>query len=118
MLACCLYLASQSNTCTLGQPKPTAQRDVRILRTAIRAFYTEYAAWPTGDVRQIVSALTGKNAHNIVFIEEPDSCLNQRGEYLDPWKTPYRIATAGTNIEVRSAGPDRKFGTADDITAS
>lgn len=35
----------------------------------------------------------------------------------DPWATPYRITIVGTNIEVRSAGPDGKFGTPDDISA-
>ena len=35
----------------------------------------------------------------------------------DPWATPYRITTTGTNTEVRSAGPDKKFGTPDDIVA-
>jgi len=38
-----------------------------------------------------------------------------RGVPLDPWGTPYRYRTTGTNIVVNSAGPDRTFGTADDI---
>ena len=33
----------------------------------------------------------------------------------DPWGLPFRYRIAGTNVVVESAGPDLKFGTADDI---
>jgi hypothetical protein len=35
----------------------------------------------------------------------------------DAWDTPYRITCEGKAPTVRSAGPDRTFGTADDIVA-
>ena len=33
----------------------------------------------------------------------------------DPWGTPYQYIAHGTNYEFRSAGPDRRTGTKDDI---
>jgi len=41
---------------------------------------------------------------------------NATGEVIDVWDTPYRIELMGrTNFIIRSAGPDRQFGNADDI---
>jgi len=41
----------------------------------------------------------------------------RRNAYLDPWGTPYRLYYADGRWRAVSAGPDRKFGTPDDITA-
>ena len=35
----------------------------------------------------------------------------------DAWGTPLQYSVAGKNFELRSAGPDRQFGTGDDIVA-
>ena len=37
---------------------------------------------------------------------------------LDPWKSSYRYRLTKDYYELRSAGPDQKFDTADDITPS
>ena len=34
----------------------------------------------------------------------------------DPWGTRFRIMCSGTSTSVRSAGPDGRFGTADDVS--
>ncbi|HEX4452173.1 MAG TPA: hypothetical protein VH143_14955 [Kofleriaceae bacterium] len=34
---------------------------------------------------------------------------------LDPWGTPYRMTPSGQGFAISSAGPDRIFGTADDV---
>jgi general secretion pathway protein G len=44
------------------------------------------------------------------------SKLLRRGTNTDdPWGTPYEILCDGGEVDVRSAGPDRERGTADDI---
>ena len=47
------------------------------------------------------------------------NCLyrtNSQGELLDFWKTPIQFeVVAPTNVIIRSAGPNRKFGNKDDI---
>jgi hypothetical protein len=41
---------------------------------------------------------------------------NAQGEILDLWNTPYKIEIVGQiNFIVRSAGPNKKFGDADDV---
>ncbi len=34
---------------------------------------------------------------------------------IDPWGTPYRLTPSGHGYAISSAGPDRVFGTADDV---
>ena len=41
---------------------------------------------------------------------------NAAGEVIDIWQTPYQIKLVGqTNFNISSAGPNKKFGDADDI---
>ena len=37
---------------------------------------------------------------------------------IDPWGTPLKGQIAGRRMSVTSAGPDKKFGTRDDLSAS
>ena len=42
--------------------------------------------------------------------------INQAGEFLDPWGTPYAINFTSTNsFVISSAGKNKVFGDADDI---
>ena len=44
--------------------------------------------------------------------------MNPNGEIIDPWKTPYRIIfDTDSKVHIVSAGPDKIFGTPDDITS-
>ena len=43
--------------------------------------------------------------------------MYEREDYpVDPWGTPYRYSPVGGEPKFISAGPDRKFGTRDDIS--
>ena len=37
---------------------------------------------------------------------------------IDPWGTPYLITVHQKEVEIQSAGPDRRFGTADDLSTA
>ena len=70
---------------------------------------------PFGENSEITAALTGDNALNLPLIPRSHPAINSLGELCDRWGTPFRFhALAGDRMELRSAGPDRKFGTADD----
>jgi len=45
-----------------------------------------------------------------------DSGFVVRTAFEDPWGTPIAFKCTSDDIRVRSAGPDRVFGTADDVT--
>jgi len=85
-------------------PLAVAQREVRLL--------VEGAARlkPQGEPQQC-AAIVARASH-----WAPQKRLH-RNAYLDPWGTPYRLYVAGGRCCAVSAGPDRRFGTPDDITA-
>jgi hypothetical protein len=61
--------------------------------------------------------LSGQNPKQANFIRPKAGMrLNDQGELLDPWGTPYFFhQLSGSQTEVRSAGPDRILYTLDDL---
>ena len=101
----------------LNAPGGTLRRDLEILDELFVAFHTNFPRLgnPVGDNAEITAALTGDNPAKFVFISPRHRALNARGELCDRWGTPFRFhALSGTQMEIRSAGPDRKFATPDD----
>jgi len=48
--------------------------------------------------------------------KERRPCIDPRTPLIDPWGTPYNFSIGDDeSVTVKSAGPDTKFGTADDI---
>jgi general secretion pathway protein G len=45
-----------------------------------------------------------------------DKFLDSATDHNDPWGQPYEIKCTGDDVVVSSAGPDKKKGTADDVT--
>ena len=78
-----------------------------------RYFYKEN---PFGSENfEITEHLIGKNPKNIIFIEPTNPAL-LNNELVDAWGTPYFFHVVGiSNIEIYSAGPDRKLWTHDDM---
>ena len=139
-----------------------ARSDVTALLQAGRRFYREYGVWPSSrtgekgdrrfgselpnaEVLNILCALdrAGNEAHavnrkRIVFLEtspaQPGlSGVDGRGEFLDPWGTPYQVVLdtdlnniceipgsayprqIGQGMLAWSCGPDRRSDTSDDV---
>lgn len=139
-----------------------AKQDIATLQTAILRYHREYGTWPAestpgdadirygvrrsnaGLMRVLRSELqqdeerAGLNPQRMIFIEvepyrEGLSGLNSRGEFLDPWGTPYQVVLdsnydgaaqveesaygrlSGMGVLVWSYGPDRKSETPDDL---
>jgi len=64
---------------------------------------------------EITEQLLGGNPKKIVFIA-PDSEALRGNELIDQWGTPYFFhALSGQQMNIRSAGPDQKLWTADDV---
>ena len=72
---------------------------------------------PVGNNPEITAELAGKNPRQINFLSGQDGMqVNQNGELVDAWGTPYFFhQLSGSDMEVRSAGPDRKMWTSDDV---
>ena len=70
---------------------------------------------PVGDNVDITAVLTGRNELGFAFIPQDHPAINAAGELCDRWGTPFFFhQVSGEEMEIRSAGPDRKLWTADD----
>jgi type II secretory pathway pseudopilin PulG len=89
----------------LGVMTARADGDLRLARDEVQS------------LAQIVEAyqlLGGDRCPNVVQLQQ--SKLLQRGTHAhDPWGTRYEVVCETEAVNVRSLGPDRRRGTADDI---
>lgn len=87
------------------------------MRHAIRDYGSMFGGNPVGVNAEITSQLSGKNPKQVNFIRpEAGMRINAQGELVDPWGTPYFFhQLSGTEMEIHSAGPDKKMWTADDL---
>lgn len=102
-----------------GTPGSTIEQDLtgvgRLLETA-RVLIKGDNPLPLGSNAEMLAALLGRNARHEVLLSSNHPSLNAAGELLDRWGTPlFFHAQSASRIEIRSAGPDRQMGTADDI---
>src|SRR5438552_1279798 len=87
------------------------------LMAALQQYHMEFKAFPPGDSVEIQKALQGGNPRGLPFFQAGSRSLNNKGELLDPWGTPYRFTFSSTNrVVVTSAGKNRIFGDKDDVT--
>lgn len=71
---------------------------------------------PLGSNEELTAALRGKNAASLQFLSADSPRVDASGRMLDRWNHPlYFHAESRSRIEIRSAGPDGKMWTADDI---
>lgn len=62
------------------------------------------------------TALRGKNPAHERFLPDQHIALNAAGQLVDRWQTPlFFHALGGRRFEIRSAGPDKKMWTDDDL---
>jgi hypothetical protein len=87
------------------------------VRHAITQYGAMFGGNPVGTNPEITAALAGNNPQQINFIQpEAGMRINNIGELVDAWGTPlFFHQLSGTDTEVRSAGPDRKMWTPDDL---
>ena len=103
----------------LGEPgsglTPVAALDN--LRSVFRQYSSRLGGNPVGDNVEITAALNGRNSRQVVFLNPEDGVrINARGELVDNWNTPYFFhQLSRTEMEIRSAGSDRRMWTADDL---
>jgi hypothetical protein len=88
------------------RPELVAPHELWMIVTALRSWYGIHHSMPSGGPAQIVKALCSVN-----FLP-PDvltARANAKGEYLDPWGTPYRIDASNPKFPwAYSCGPDKK----------
>ena len=93
-----------------------AESDLEKVNHMLRNYRSLMGENPVGTNAEIMKALMGANPKGVKVGPPDGMSLNGAGELVDPWGTPFFFhALSGTQMEIWSAGPDRKMGTADDI---
>ncbi len=116
-----LLTLSTSNAALTMAKKSKLANETEQVKAAVAGYYTEYSLYPTtSDNATLINILTGVtadgNMRRIQFLTIKPSDLNARDEMLDPWGMPIQLSVAADGtIHMRSAGPDKIFGTPDDI---
>lgn len=96
----------------------TIRHDLELLNEVFGAWQSNFphAGNPVGENDEITAALAGDNPLHFAFIAPTHPAIDPEGRLRDRWGTPFRFhQLSGTVMELRSAGPDRKFGTDDDV---
>jgi hypothetical protein len=91
--------------------------DLSAVDSAIRNFQAALGENPIGSNAEITGALLGNNLKQIKLEIPAGSQLDGEGQMCDRWGSPYFFhQISGTEMEIRSAGPDRVMWTGDDAT--
>ncbi len=103
----------------LNSPTFDARHDVATLHAILRQYLRLLhgrQGHPIGNDTDLARALTGRNPMKLVILPPTHPALTPDGRLRDRWGTPYFIHPRGNlAFEIRSAGPDRKLFTADDL---
>jgi len=49
----------------------------------------------------------GQNEKKVLILSIRQNDLNDKGEIVDPWNTPFRFYFSGDEVLIRSAGPNQ-----------
>jgi hypothetical protein len=90
--------------------------DLDNVRLMLRDYRTLMGQNPVGSNAEIMKAVMGGNPKHANLGPPQGQSVNGNGELVDRWGTPYFFhQQSATNMEIRSAGPDRIMWTSDDI---
>jgi hypothetical protein len=105
----------------LNSPATDIRADLRLVTGIIETFRSNFLQTgnPVGSNAEITAALTGRNKLRLALIPADHPAINREGELCDRWGTPFFFhAESAMRMEIRSAGPDKKMWSADDVTHS
>jgi len=100
----------------LNSPSTDIHADLRVVNELFDQFRSAvHGPNPVGENAEIVAALTGKNKLGFAFLPPDSPAINPDGQLVDRWGTPFFFhQLASDEMQIRSAGPDRKMYTDDD----
>lgn len=103
----------------LNAPQSNIERDFEILDIVLDAFRkSNGGANPQGaENDEIVTHLSGRKGDKFAVLPPDLPFIDRQGRLLDRWGTPFHFHPVSSDtLEIRSAGPDQKLWTADDVS--
>jgi len=112
-----LVLILMAGSSSIGSEPPRTESFIMAMDTAAQGYMTDNGPFSKSlDNHTFWSDLSGADSGK-VYMSFKTSQQNDKGEIVDPWGTPYRIwYISDKEVGITSAGPDKTFGTADDIS--
>lgn len=109
---------SPTNPAATVDQREAAVLDLDKVTLMFRDFRSRMGENPTGTNAEIMKAVMGGNPKGALLGPPENQSLNAAGELVDRWGTPlFFHQMSRTDMEIRSAGPDRQMWTEDDILA-
>jgi len=102
----------------LGSANVAPAAEPRLVYDLFRFYLREFGSFPAGENNaQWINALRGSNPGRLPILPYDHPRLAPDGSLLDAWSEPFFIhQISQSQIQIRSAGPDRALFTTDDIT--
>lgn len=95
-----------------------ARNEAESVALNIRQYRLRFGGNPVGTNAEIVKELDGENAKSAKYLPQELKRLNENGELIDTWGTPYFFhQLSAQEMETRSAGPDKILWTTDDVVS-
>ena len=99
-------------------PETTGLAELDGVLGMLRDYRTRMGENPVGSNAEIMRAVMGGNPVNANLGPPAGQTLNDAGELIDPWGSPFFFhQVSAKSMEIRSAGPDRKLWSTDDLTS-
>ena len=108
----------QETAAKLNTPDATLAQDFEVIDTLLDYFRrTNDGANPSGgENEEITAQLRGENARHLAVLPPDHPAINAQGQLLDRWGAPFYFHPMSRDlIQIRSAGPDSKLWTTDDV---
>ena len=110
------FLSASALADELHSPESSGADDLHLIDSLFIAYRQAIKANPSGENYEIIEALTGGNAKRIAVFPPNHPAISNDGTLLDRWGSPYHFhSISASNMEIRSAGPDRILWSDDDI---
>jgi hypothetical protein len=102
-----------------ASPESTPEQDLEAVANAfgnLKLLVKGSDPFRMGANEEFAAALLGRNRTNLPFLSEDHPAINARGQIVDRWGQPLFFHVESTDrIDVRSAGPDGRMWTDDDL---
>jgi hypothetical protein len=94
--------------------EPRIHAEIKSLEAVLEMYRRDFGSYPPLDNPVIVKALTGSNPAKKAYYDFRKNQINNKGELLDPWRTPYHFYMEKDGPVIVSAGQDKQFFDNDD----
>ena len=94
------------------------QTDADNLILGLQQYREFIGSYPSGNNLTVAKALLGRTDKKVLILAVRNkSDINDKGEIMDPWRTPFRFYFAENEVMIRSAGPNKVWEDSDVPTA-